>query len=224
MKMTNESMVIFQNGSEIMRDSFRKQIYDLLEQSKKENKKKPIDILQGKFKHFTGDVELDDENKNPFRVKKVDDKYKFDFVNYDEWEKMMANLDEGDKEEWEKNAKELRDLISKVQKRIEREKELGEEVKTENKRKSIKQIISDLVETLSFHQVNMKQVDSDYYLYDRMEFLKRHFDLDREVDTYWIDLESLATLIIQIHKYSHIILRNKEGKDFYTNKVLNEGK
>ena len=41
-----------------------------------------------------------------------------------------------DKEKWEKNAKELRDLISKVQKRIEREKELGEEVKTENKRNS----------------------------------------------------------------------------------------
>ncbi len=28
------------------------------------NKKKPIDILQGKFRHFTGDVELDDENED----------------------------------------------------------------------------------------------------------------------------------------------------------------
>lgn len=33
-----------------------------------------------------------------------------------------------DKEKWEKEAKELRDLISKVQKRIKREKELGEDV------------------------------------------------------------------------------------------------
>ena len=31
-----------------------------------------------------------------------------------------------DKEKWEKNAKELRDLIAKMQKRIKQEKELGE--------------------------------------------------------------------------------------------------
>ena len=48
------------------------------------NKKKPIDILQGKFKHFTGNVELDDENGTPFRVKKVGNKYEYDFVTYDE--------------------------------------------------------------------------------------------------------------------------------------------
>jgi len=91
---------------------------------KEMNKKKPIDILQGKFRHFTGDVELDDENEDltdrvysgetivggkkkmhwtedgwkegekkqntsPFRVKKVGDKYEYDFVSYDEWEKIM---------------------------------------------------------------------------------------------------------------------------------------
>lgn len=55
------------------------------------NKKKPIDILQGKFKHFTGDVELDDENGTPFRVKKVGNKYEYDFVTYDEWDKMMTD-------------------------------------------------------------------------------------------------------------------------------------
>jgi len=90
------------------------------------NKKKPIDILQGKFRHFTGDVELDDENEdlkdrvysgetivgdkkkmhwtedgwkegekkqntNPFRIKKVGDKYEYDFVSYDEWDQMMTD-------------------------------------------------------------------------------------------------------------------------------------
>ena len=135
------------------------------------NKKKPIDILQGKFHYFRGDVELDDENEdltdrvfsgetivggdkkmywtedgwkegekkqntNPFRIKKVGDKYEYDFVSYDEWEKIMEKYDyEGDldglekwgemerKREWEKTSKELRDLIRKRQQRIEKEKQ-----------------------------------------------------------------------------------------------------
>ena len=188
MKMTNESMVTFQNGSDVMTESFRNQIYQLLEQSKvvhpikdkdrrkkvamtkdlqqllsknekrvKEDEKGEDDLLQGKFKHFTGCLTTD-----------------------------------------------------------------GKDVETENKRKSIKEIVSDLVESLSFHQMNMKQISSDYYLYDRMDFLKRYYDLDREVDTYWIDIESLANMIIQIHKYSHIILSDEEGKDIWTNKVIYE--
>ena len=36
-----------------------KELRDLIAQ-----RQKPIDILQGKFKHFTGDVELDDENED----------------------------------------------------------------------------------------------------------------------------------------------------------------
>ena len=34
MKVTDESMVTFQNGSDVMTESFRNQIYQLLEQSK----------------------------------------------------------------------------------------------------------------------------------------------------------------------------------------------
>jgi len=227
MKVTNESMVTFQNGSDVMTESFRKQIYELLKQSKVVH---PIkDKQKRKTIAKTKDLEQilannEKQNNNPFRVKKVGDNYKYDFVTYTEWEKMMSNLDEGDKEKWEKNAKELRDLIAKIQKRKEQEKrdELGEDVKSENKRKSIKQIISDLVESVSFHQMNMKQISTDYYLYDRMDFLKKYYDLDREVDTYWIDIESLANMIIQIHKYSHIILSDEEGKDIWTNKVIYE--
>ena len=36
-------------------------------------------------------------NTNPFRIKKVGDKYEYDFVSYDEWEKIMEKYDyEGD--------------------------------------------------------------------------------------------------------------------------------
>ena len=108
------------------------------------NKKKPIDILQGKFHYFKGDVELDDENEdltdlekrvysgetivgdrkkmywtedgwkekengdkkkqntNPFRIKKVGDKYEYDFVSYSDWEKMMEEYDfEGSLDDFE---------------------------------------------------------------------------------------------------------------------------
>ena len=83
------------------------------------NKKKPIDILQGKFRHFTGDVELDDDKNK-----------KYDFEgSLDDFEIWLKNLKTEtyplmkQKEiEWEKNAKELRDLIAKRQKRIEKEK------------------------------------------------------------------------------------------------------
>ena len=34
------------------------------------------------------------QNTSPFRVKKVGDKYEYDFVSYDEWEKIIED-DEG---------------------------------------------------------------------------------------------------------------------------------
>ena len=34
------------------------------------------------------------KNSNPFRIKKVGDKYEYDFVSYDEWEKIIED-DEG---------------------------------------------------------------------------------------------------------------------------------
>jgi len=82
------------------------------------NKKKPIDILQGKFRHFTGDVELDDDKNK-----------KYDFEgSLDDFEIWLKNLKTEthplmkQKElEWEKNSKELRDLIRKRQQRIEKE-------------------------------------------------------------------------------------------------------
>ena len=34
------------------------------------------------------------QNTSPFRVKKVGDKYEYDFVSYDEWENLMSNLED----------------------------------------------------------------------------------------------------------------------------------
>ena len=33
----------------------------------------------------------DKQNTNPFKIKKVGDKYQYDFVSFDDWEKMMED-------------------------------------------------------------------------------------------------------------------------------------
>jgi|TARA_B100000315_G_C14331482_1_gene475453 hypothetical protein len=93
-----------------------------------------------------------------------------------------------------------------------------------DKKKSIKQIITDLVESLKFHQHNMKQVSSDYYNYDRGLFMKMYYDMDKQQDVYGIDIETLSTLCVQIHQIGHIVHINDEGKDIRTNKVIEEKK
>jgi len=209
-----------------MTEAFRTQIYELLEESKvvhpiKDKEKRKVVAMTKDLQQILANNEK--QNTSPFRVKKIGDKYEYDFVNYDEWDKLMSNLEEGDKEDWEKNAKELRDLIAKQQKRIDREKELGEDVKTGSSKKSFKDIITDLVESLRFHKKNMEQVSDDYYEYDRQRFVSRYYDRDRDLDlNYSTDLESLATLIIQIHKYNHIIITDGEGKDIRTNLLIDE--
>ena len=35
-----------------------------------------------------------EKNTSPFRVKKVGEKFEYDFVSYDEWDKMMSNLED----------------------------------------------------------------------------------------------------------------------------------
>ena len=180
-----------------MTEAFRTQIYELLEQSKvvhpaKDKQKRKVVGMTKELQQIISNNEK--QNNSPFRAKKVGDKYEYDFVSYDEWDKIMTNEDE-----------------------------LGEDVKTESSRKSIKDIITDLVDSLRFHKKNMEQVSDDYYAYDRNRFVSRYYDRDRDLDlNYSTDLESLATLIMQIHKYSHIIITDEEGKDIRTNQVIEE--
>ena len=72
---------------------------------------------------------------------------------------------------------------------------------------SFKKIIKDLGDNLKSNKKNMKQVSDDYYEYDRNRFVSNYYDRDTNLDLkYSTDLESLATLIVQIHKYNHIII------------------
>ena len=109
---------------------------------------------------------------------------------------------------------------------VNNKKRVKEDVRTGmllTNQKSFKDIITDLVEALKFHKENMEQVADDYYLYDRNRFVSTYYDRDTNLDLkYSTDLESLATLIVQIHLYNHIIITDREGRDIRTNSLIDE--
>jgi len=109
---------------------------------------------------------------------------------------------------------------------VNNKKRVKEDVRTGmllTNQKSFKDIITDLVDALKFHKENMKQVSDDYYEYDRNRFVSNYYDRDTNLDLkYSTDLESLATLIVQIHKYNHIIITDGEGRDIRTNSLIDE--
>jgi len=109
---------------------------------------------------------------------------------------------------------------------VNNKKRVKEDVRTGmllTNQKSFKDIITDLIEALKFHKENMEQVADDYYLYDRNRFVSTYYDRDTNLDLkYSTDLESLATLIVQIHLYNHIIITDGEGRDIRTNSLIDE--
>ena len=150
-----------------MTESFRNQIYDLLEQSKVVH---PI--------------------KDKVRRKKVG------------------------------MTKDLEQILANNKKRVKEDVKSGMFLTNQ---KSFKDIITDLVEALKFHKENLEQVGEYYYEYDRQRFVSRYYDTDTNLDLkYSTDLESLATLIVHIHKYNHIIITDGEGRDIRTNSLIDE--
>ena len=109
---------------------------------------------------------------------------------------------------------------------VNNKKRVKEDVRTGmllTNQKSFKDIITDLIDALKFHKENMEQVADDYYLYDRNRFVSTYYDRDTNLDLkYSTDLESLATLIVQIHLYNHIIITDREGRDIRTNSLIDE--
>ena len=64
----------------------------------KQQLQRSFEKCQKKYgKNFWKEEENDEkkkQNTSPFRVKKVGDKYEYDFVSYDEWENLMSNLED----------------------------------------------------------------------------------------------------------------------------------
>ena len=154
-----------------MREPFRTQIYDLLEQSKMDRDRKELD----KVKKDKPSSKVNPP-KNPFRYKRVGkNEYEYDFMSYDEWEKMMRENKEIEKP-------------------------------------SIKQVLKDVVSNIK-DSVSMRD---DYYDYDRNGFIKMLNKNDGEEIkfVYPTDIESIATLIIQVSRFGEIKYYNDvDGED-----------
>ena len=91
------------------------------------------------------------------------------------------------------------------------------------KKHSFKKIIKDLGDTLKSNKENMNQLSDDYYLYDRTKFIRKYHDKDRDIDiSYWIDLESISTYLIQLNKYGRIIMTDDEDIDIRTKQIIEE--
>ena len=89
------------------------------------------------------------------------------------------------------------------------------------KKNKINTILKDLVQSVKDDMDELK--DKDFYLYDRSKFISRYGkeELNKKY-SYDIDLETLKTMIFQIHLYNHIIHTDDENKDTRTNKIIEE--
>ena len=101
-------------GYNKVRKEFRNQIYDLLEQSKMDRDRKELD----KVKKDKPSSKVNPP-KNPFRYKRVGkNEYEYDFMSYDEWEKMMSES----KSIGKKSVKQvLSDVISNIKDEVRME-------------------------------------------------------------------------------------------------------
>ena len=89
------------------------------------------------------------------------------------------------------------------------------------KKNKINTILKDLVQSVKDDMDELK--DKDFYLYDRSKFISRYGkdELNKKY-SYDIDLETLKTLIFQIHLYGSIIHTDDKNKDTRTNKIIEE--
>ena len=89
------------------------------------------------------------------------------------------------------------------------------------KKNKINTILKDLVQLVKDDKDELK--DKDFYLYDRSKFISRYGkdELNKKYN-YDIDLETLKTMIFQIHLYGHVIHTDDENKDTRTNKIIEE--
>ena len=89
------------------------------------------------------------------------------------------------------------------------------------KKIKINTILKDLVQLVKDDMDELK--DKDFWLYDRVKFISRYGvdELDKKY-SYDIDLETLKTMIFQIHIYGHIIHTDDENKDTRTNKIIED--
>ena len=117
------------------------------------------------------------QNTSPFRVKKVGDKYEYDFVSYAEWDKIMTNEDENCEDDYkmDENYKmiKLKDLISEdvdkdIKKNIDEIGRLDNEIdELQKKLKPLRSRYGDLLDNLLpiLNSLGKEQVKTQNYIF-----------------------------------------------------------
>tara|TARA_B100000315_G_C14215980_1_gene424264 strand:+ start:113 stop:376 length:264 start_codon:yes stop_codon:yes gene_type:complete len=83
---------------------------------------------------------------------------------------------------------------------------------------SIKQILLDLTDRIK-EELPVDSTEKDRYNYDRVRFIGRHFNSEDRY-SYHSDIETLRTLIYQIHFFGHIVITDEDGN----NRIIKENK
>ena len=201
-----------------MTEAFRTQIYELLEESKvvhpikDKQKRKTLAMTKDLQQILTNNEK---QNTSPFRVKKVgDNKYEYDFVSYDEWNKIMTNEDENCEDDLlQGKFKHFKGCIT-----TDGKDELGEDVwikLTDSQKKKyykkaqklLKDVVEGFKETIRY---------SDDYLY-----VDRHQDIVEMYNRDWLDwtddyeiptdIFSISIMLAQLVRYDGIIKETKDG-------------
>ena len=159
------------------------------------------------------------QNTNPFRIKKVGDKYEYDFVSYSDWEKIMEEYDfEGsldDFEVWLKNWKPnkeenkmiklkeilMEDMDKDIKKNINEMGEISKEIyQLQDKLKPLQKRYGDIVKEVLpvVNQLGKENVITKKYVF---RILKKGFD--RSTVSY---KEGFSTALKKVNKSTKLVL------------------
>ena len=203
-------------GFNKMTEAFRTQIYELLEQSKvvhqiKDKEKRKVVAMTKDLKQILANNEK--QNNSPFRVKKVGDKYKYDFVSYDKWDRIMTNEDENCEDDLlQGKFKHFKGCIT-----TDGKDELGEDVwikLTDSQKKKYYKKAQDLIIQIVDGFKEAVRYSDEYLYEDRHKEIVNMYNQDwvnRYDDENFTDIFSISIMLAQLVRYDGIIKETKDG-------------
>jgi len=200
-----------------MTEAFRTQIYELLEQSKvvhpikDKQKRKTLAMTKDLQQILTNNEK---QNTSPFRVKKVgDNKYEYDFVSYDKWNKIMTNEDENCEDDLlQIKFKHFKGCIT-----TDGKDELGEDVwikLTDSQKKKYYKKAQDLITQIVDGFKEAVRYSDEYLYEDRHKEIVNMYNQDwvnRYDDENFTDIFSISIMLAQLVRYDGIIKETKDG-------------
>ena len=90
--------------------------------------------------------------------------------------------------------------------------------------KSLIKKIKDVIETTSDNLDSMKRLGTEYFEYDRYEFLKNFHSKNEESHPYIRDIETISVQLIQMELNGEIYMEGINQKESKNHKIIKEKK